>query len=103
MNDSEHEHHLTDTSRTRSGPGVLPAAALISLPSSPAVAGTTTPTPARTTSPRNFTASTVEDPYRWLEDDGAAEVLEWVDAQNEVAFAHLRSLPGARGASDAPA
>ena len=36
---------------------------------------------------------TVEDPYRWLEDDQAPEVLEWVDAQNEVTFDHLRSLP----------
>ena len=35
----------------------------------------------------------VEDPYRWLEDDQAPEVLEWVDAQNEVTFAHLRGLP----------
>lgn len=37
---------------------------------------------------------TVEDPYRWLEDDHDPEVLEWVDAQNEVTFEHLRSLPG---------
>ena len=36
----------------------------------------------------------VEDPYRWLEDDRAPEVLEWVEDQNAVAFAHLRSLPG---------
>ena len=36
----------------------------------------------------------IEDPYRWLEDDQAPEVLEWVDAQNEVTFDHLRSLPG---------
>ena len=35
----------------------------------------------------------VEDPYRWLENDQAPEVLEWVDAQNEVTFAHLGSLP----------
>ena len=35
----------------------------------------------------------VEDPYRWLEDDAAPEVLAWVDAQNEVTFGHLRSLP----------
>ena len=35
----------------------------------------------------------VEDPYRWLEDDHDPEVLEWVDAQNEVTFDHLRSLP----------
>ena len=36
----------------------------------------------------------VEDPYRWLEDDNDPEVLAWVDAQNEVTFDYLRSLPG---------
>ena len=36
----------------------------------------------------------VEDPYRWLEDDRDPEVLAWVDAQNEVTFDYLESLPG---------
>lgn len=37
----------------------------------------------------------VEDPYRWLEQDvrESADVREWVEAQNEVTFAYLESLP----------
>ena len=36
---------------------------------------------------------TVADPYRWLEDDNAAETKAWVKAQNEVTFDYLRKLP----------
>ncbi|MGH8495823.1 MAG: prolyl oligopeptidase family serine peptidase [Gammaproteobacteria bacterium] len=37
----------------------------------------------------------VEDPYRWLEQDvrESTAVREWVEAQNEVTFAWLESLP----------
>ncbi|HUP50818.1 MAG TPA: prolyl oligopeptidase family serine peptidase [Thermoanaerobaculia bacterium] len=37
----------------------------------------------------------VADPYRWLEDDvrESAGVRAWVEAQNEVTFGYLRSLP----------
>lgn len=37
----------------------------------------------------------VADPYRWLEDDvrESDAVQEWVEAQNEVTFAHLASIP----------
>lgn len=35
----------------------------------------------------------VPDPYRWLEDDNAPEVLEWVKAQNTVTRAFLDSIP----------
>jgi prolyl oligopeptidase len=35
----------------------------------------------------------VPDPYRWLEDDNAAEVKEWVLAQNEVTFGYLAGIP----------
>ena len=37
--------------------------------------------------------TTVEDPYRWLEDDTSEETAEWVTAQNEVTFAYLNALP----------
>ncbi|MBI1356642.1 MAG: prolyl oligopeptidase family serine peptidase [Acidobacteria bacterium] len=38
---------------------------------------------------------TVADPYRWLEDDvrESAEVRAWVEAENEVTFSYLESLP----------
>lgn len=35
----------------------------------------------------------VSDPYRWLEDDMSEETAEWVKAQNEVTFAHLKQIP----------
>jgi len=37
----------------------------------------------------------VADPYRWLEDDvrESDDVKNWVDAQNEVTFAYLESIP----------
>ncbi len=36
----------------------------------------------------------VSDPYRWLEDDKAAEVREWSEAQNGYARGILDKLPG---------
>lgn len=39
----------------------------------------------------------VADPYRWLEDIDSAETLAWIEAQNEVTFAHLDGIEG-RGA-----
>jgi len=35
----------------------------------------------------------VPDPYRWLEDDNAEDVKEWVGKQNEVAFSYLEKIP----------
>lgn len=35
----------------------------------------------------------VEDPYRWLEDDNAAETRAWVEAENRVTFASLEGIP----------
>lgn len=36
----------------------------------------------------------VEDPYRWLEDGKAPDVLAWTKAQDEFARSELRKLPG---------
>ena len=35
----------------------------------------------------------VADPYRWMEDLDAPEVKAWVEAENKVTFAYLRSIP----------
>jgi prolyl oligopeptidase len=35
----------------------------------------------------------VADPYRWLEDDNAAETLAWVKAQNQVTQNYLAQIP----------
>jgi prolyl oligopeptidase len=35
----------------------------------------------------------VADPYRWLEDDNAAETKAWVEAQNKVTNAYLATIP----------
>jgi prolyl oligopeptidase len=35
----------------------------------------------------------VADPYRWLEDDNAEDVKEWVTKQNEVTFSYLEKIP----------
>ena len=35
----------------------------------------------------------VEDPYRWLEDDQSAETAKWVESQNDVTFKYLNELP----------
>jgi prolyl oligopeptidase len=35
----------------------------------------------------------IPDPYRWLEDDTAADTAAWVEAQNKVTFAYLDTIP----------
>src|SRR6185436_12924210 len=35
----------------------------------------------------------VPDPYRWLEDDNAADTKAWVEAQNRVTFGYLETIP----------
>ncbi|WP_416666240.1 prolyl oligopeptidase family serine peptidase [Egbenema bharatensis] len=35
----------------------------------------------------------VADPYRWLEDPNSPETREWIEAQNQVTFAYLNTIP----------
>ncbi len=42
----------------------------------------------------DYHGTKVSDPYRWLEDANSPETAAWVEAENKVTFAHLRSLPG---------
>lgn len=40
-----------------------------------------------------YFGKSVDDPYRWLENDTAADTKAWVKAQNEVTFGYLNKLP----------
>jgi len=41
----------------------------------------------------DYFGTKVEDPYRWLEDDQAEEVKQWVQEQNKVTFTYLEKIP----------
>jgi prolyl oligopeptidase len=41
----------------------------------------------------DYFGTKVEDPYRWLEDDNAAETKAWIAAQNQVTGAYLKAIP----------
>ncbi len=40
-----------------------------------------------------YFGKSIEDPYRWLENDTAADTKAWVKQQNEVTFGYLNQLP----------
>ena len=48
----------------------------------------------------DYHGTMIEDPFRWLEVDTAAEVKDWVQRQNEVTFGYLESLPAREKISD---
>jgi prolyl oligopeptidase len=41
----------------------------------------------------NYFGTQVPDPYRWLENDTAAEVKAWVEAENKLTFGYLEKIP----------
>ncbi|MCB0704734.1 MAG: S9 family peptidase [Saprospiraceae bacterium] len=41
----------------------------------------------------DYFGTAVADPYRWLEDDRAAETEAWVSSQNKVTFDYLEQIP----------
>ena len=41
----------------------------------------------------DYFGTEVPDPYRWLEDDNSPETKAWVEAQNQLTFAWLESVP----------
>jgi prolyl oligopeptidase len=41
----------------------------------------------------DYHGTKVSDPFRWLEDDNAADTKAWVEAQNKVTFAYLEQIP----------
>ena len=40
-----------------------------------------------------YFGTTINDPYRWLEDDRSAETKAWVEAENKVTQGYLSSIP----------
>jgi len=40
-----------------------------------------------------YFGDSIQDPYRWLEDDHSEETKAWVKAQNEVTFGYLDKIP----------
>jgi len=40
-----------------------------------------------------YFGTSVEDPYRWLEDDNSVETAAWVKTQNQLTFGYLAELP----------
>ncbi len=40
-----------------------------------------------------YFGDTINDPYRWLEDDQSDETKAWVQAQNKVTFGYLEQIP----------
>ncbi|HJU65849.1 MAG TPA: prolyl oligopeptidase family serine peptidase [Gemmatimonadaceae bacterium] len=41
----------------------------------------------------NYHGTSVDDPYRWLEDTDSPRTKSWIQAQNEVTFGYLGSIP----------
>jgi len=41
----------------------------------------------------DYHGTKIEDPYRWLEDDNAAETKAWVEAENKVTESYLAAIP----------
>jgi prolyl oligopeptidase len=41
-----------------------------------------------------YFGTTVNDPYRWMEDVDSAELKTWVDAENELTQSYLAQVPG---------
>jgi len=53
----------------------------------------TYPTTQKTEQTDDYFGTQVADPYRWLENDTAANTKAWVEAQNKVTFGYLSGIP----------
>ncbi|MFZ1381026.1 MAG: prolyl oligopeptidase family serine peptidase [Saprospiraceae bacterium] len=52
-----------------------------------------TPETRKDTVSSDYFGTTIQDPYRWLEDDHAEETKAWVLSQNKVSFDYLDQIP----------
>ena len=41
----------------------------------------------------NYHGTIIQDPYRWLENDTAADVKAWVENENKTTFDYLNKIP----------
>ena len=41
----------------------------------------------------DYHGTKVADPYRWLEDPDSSESRKWIEAENKITFAYLKSIP----------
>lgn len=48
----------------------------------------------------SYHGTVVSDPFRWLEDDNSSETKAWVEAQNQVTFGYLKTIPQRAGLKD---
>ncbi len=74
------------------GPVALAAFAVL-ITSASAASPVKYPETRKTTVVETLHGTEVADPYRWLEDDNAAETKTWVEAQNKVTFGYLAGIP----------
>jgi prolyl oligopeptidase len=47
-----------------------------------------------------YNGVTVADPYRWLEDDNAADTAAWVEAENKLTYGYLEKIPFRKSLAD---
>ena len=40
----------------------------------------------------DYHGTTIDDPFRWLEDDKSPEVSNWIKSQNELTFSYLNNI-----------
>ena len=61
--------------------------------SAPAQTPLSYPSTRRSSQVDDYHGSRIADPYRWLEDTDSPETKAWVQAQNQVTFGYLSSIP----------
>jgi prolyl oligopeptidase len=51
------------------------------------------PKPRKSDQVDDYHGTKVPDPYRWMEDDNAAEVKAWIEAENKLTSTYLEGIP----------